>query len=163
MKNDTTAVTTAKPLFPSNQFLQNHFGDDKALEFNPHRGEIPTQLYNELRRRFEDVFFSLPIHIMRDMNRSGVGFSHVYVFRDGAFGDWVDPALDKQGFEKFSPESTMELCLEFSHYCQQDDVRQGRWWQWQVDGTSVWLEVIPEAIAAGKNKPLTLAELLGKA
>lgn len=100
---------------------------------------------------------------MKKMDRSEVGFSRVYVFRDGAFGDWVDLALGNQGFEKLLPRATAELCVEFSHYCQQDDVRLGKWLQWQVDGTSVWLEVIPAAIAAGKNKRRTLADILGKA
>jgi hypothetical protein len=163
MKNNTTAGPTAKPLFPSDQFLRNHFGDDMALEFNSHRGEIPTQLHNELRRRFKHVFFSLPVHFMQEMNRSEGGFSRAYVFRDGAFGDLVNLALDQQGLPELSPRATAELCVEFSHYCQQDDVGQGKWWRWQVDGTSVWLEVIPAAIAAGKNKRRTLADILGKA
>lgn len=160
MKHITDTAPTGKLLFPSDQFLKKYCGDDKALDFNPQRGEIPTQLHDELRRRFEYVFLALPVHFIKAMNREGKGFSRVYIYNDGEFGDWVDLALDHQGLPGFSSEATSDLCTEFCDNRKAATIHDDHWWHWEVVDNSVWVEVIPEAIAAGKNKRCTLAQLL---
>jgi len=156
-----TQPTTTEALFPSTQFLQTHFGDNLPVPFNPHRGEVASQLHDVLRHLIASVLLTGPVHLLKAMNHKGGDSQPVTVFQNGQLAQWVDPALEGRGLQReLSVLATTKLCDELIAYCQKPAVRYGMWWQWEVYERSVWIEVTPDAIAAGKNRPRTLAEIL---
>lgn len=160
MTNETAQSPTNSQIFPSEQFLNKYFAPDVALDFNPHRGEIPTRLHEELRRCIQLIFLSLPMYQLKATYRANEDLKRVYVYEAGQLADWIDSALNQRGLPEFTPEANAELMVELSNYCLHLMTDSHQWWQWKVEGDSIWLEVIPEAIAAGENKRRTLADIL---
>jgi hypothetical protein len=159
--NDHNTDVPKKYDFPSRQFFQKHFGPDLDLDFNPHRGEVATKLHTELRRAFSLVLLSLPVYRLKDMNRAQIPFEPVFVFQQRELSAWVDPALAEKGLPELSGEAIAELFTELTTHCKKEEVRYGEWWHWETDDSSVWVEVTPDAITAGKNRRRTLSDLLG--
>jgi hypothetical protein len=130
---------------------------------NPHRGEITSELYFDLRGLFDGVLRCLPRHILNKQLLVGEALAPVYVFKDGKPADWVDPVLEMRGLMlELTPEAFSELSSEFIRHGAADAFHQQQWWRWCFQGNSVWVEIIPEAIAAGKHKPRSLSKIMGK-
>ena len=160
MEDANTTHTSSRSCFPSEKFLQKYFGDDKIVEGNSHRAEIDTALYPLLRDVFDLVLLNGPVQLLKLQNRSGEEFQSVYIFSVFKPTPWVLEELADR-YIAINPDSKMsrELCAE----CMVQVALMPpphSWWRWQISLDSIWVEVIPEAIAAGKNKRRTLAELL---
>lgn len=160
MEDATTTYTLRRKSFPSDSFLQTYFGEGTIVAGNPHRGEINTSVYTLIRDEFDLVLLTGPVYMLKDQNRSGEEFQSIYIFKDSQPTPWVLEQLADRCIA-MNPDSEMSQAL-----CAECIVLQAlappphSWWQWQVSSDSVWIEVIPEAIAAGKNKRRTLSEVL---
>lgn len=160
MEDANTTHTSSRSGFPSEKFLRKYFGEDKIVAGNPHRAEIDTALYTLLRDDFDFVLLTGPVHLLKLQNRSGEEFQSVYIFNVFKPTPWVLEELADR-FIDINPDSEMsrELCAEFMVHVASKPPPQS-WWRWQISLDSIWVAVIPEAIAAGKNKRRTLAKLL---
>jgi len=146
--------------FPSDEFCLKHFGADVTVRGNPHRGEVSAGLYSELRYLFDGVLRCMPGHILQRANSAGKECEPVFVFKDGLPADWVDPVLERRGLMlELSSSAWPELAKEFIGHCVAGAFHQREWWQWCTTDTSIWIEVIPEVVASGKNKLKSLDEL----
>ena len=162
MADTNTTHTSSKSCFPSENFLRKYFGEDKIVAGNPHRAEIDTALYTLLRDDFDFVLLTGPVHILKQQNRLGEEFQPVYIFNVFKPTPWVLEALADKYID-IDPDS--EMCSELCAECMVQVALKPpphSWWRWKISVDSIWVEVIPEAIAAGKNKRCTLAELLKK-
>lgn len=160
MEDANTTHTSSKSCFPSENFLRKYFGNDKIVEGNPHRAEIDTALYALIRDDFYFVLLTWPVHMLKNQNRSGEEFQSIYIFKDSQPESWVLEALADRYID-MDPDS--EMSRELFAECKAQLALKPpphSWWQWKISIDSIWLEVIPEAIAAGKNKRRTLAEVL---
>lgn len=156
MRQAEDALTAYRETFPSDTFLQKHFGENIVVEGNPNRGEISEELYPSLRRLFDGVLRSMPKHILSVSD----GSDSIHVFRDGVAAPWVDPELERRRLMiELSPTAFLELCREFIHHCQAGPFLGDEWWRWQTDGDSIWVE----KIAGVTRQRRTLADVLGEA
>ncbi len=160
MEDANTTPIASRSCFPTENFLRKYFGEDKIIVGNPHRAEIDTALYALLRDDFDFVLLNWPVHILKQQNRSGEEFQPVYIFNVFKPTPWVLEALADR-YVDIDPDSEMsrELCTECMAQVALKPPPHS-WWRWKTSVDSIWVEVIPEAIAAGKNKRRTLAELL---
>ena len=161
MEQNSEASALFRTTFPSDDFLNKYYGKDYAVAGNPHRAEIDTRLFREIRRLFDGVLLCGPGHFM---SASEPDFERVYVFENGLFASWVDPVLVDRSPESALPlEAQRELCEEFIQHYFAGAFHQREWWQWRVDGDSIWIEVIPEALVDGRPRRKTLDELFDEA
>ena len=161
MQQYKAAFDRYRASFPSDAFMKKYFGKNVSIAGNPHRAEVDTELYVRIRDVFDFVLRCAPRHRLRAEywdERPGM----VSIFTDGVPADWVEPALETHGLLVRLPAVAFrELCQEFIAHYQARAFHQHEWWRWQVEGESMWVEVIPEAIAAGKHK-LKLSDVMGK-
>lgn len=163
MKHNEEAYRKYQDNFPSTEFLKKHFGPTFIIPGNPHRGTVSTDLYTGLRRVFGEELLDIPECKLELQNSANAGFTPVYVFKEGTPESWVDDQLERRGLMvKLDAEAFRELCAEFIVHFQNGAFENSDWWHWRCEGNSIWVEVIPEAIATGKNieQPGSLMELL---
>ncbi len=140
--------------FPSNNFLNKHFGESVIIKGNLHRGEVNHDLYNWLRKLFDGVLRLAPRHILRTLPNA----DRVYIFENGAPASWVDLELESRGLMKeLSDKVFLELCREFIGHCQAGTFKSPDWYRWQTLDDSIWMEKVPGVV----RKRRILAEVLG--
>ena len=135
--------------FPSTKFLLLHFGNNVVIDGNPHRGEIDVELHSELRYLFDGVLRCLPKHILRNILRNDSSSSErVYVFKNGALADWVDPVLERRGLLiQLSDVAFQMLCREFIQHFKNGAFIELYWYQWRTDEhDSIWIEAKPGTV-----------------
>ena len=163
MNEREDAYTRYKNCFPSNEFLLKYFGENGMTASNPQRAKVSAERYAEVRYLFDYTLFCIPIHRLKAMNRAEKEFQPIYVFKDGQPAEWIDPELESGGLMTvLPPEAFLELGKEFILHCLAGAFLDREWWRWRTEESSIWIEVIPEAIAQGKNAPRSLAAILGK-
>lgn len=163
MEYNEEAYRNYEDSFPSTGFLKKYFGETFIIPENPIRGTVSTDLYTGLRRVFGQVLYDTPELKLDLQNSANKGFTSVYVFNDGTPEPWVDDQLERRGLMvKLSADAFRELCVEFIEHFQNGALKNSDWWRWRCEDNSIWVEVIPEAIAAGKNieQPRSLMDVL---
>jgi hypothetical protein len=149
--------------FPSSEFLQKYFGQDQSSELLFDGRATRVTLYTQLRRLFGEVLVDSPKLWLDLQNSANTGFTPIYVFTDGVPEPWVDDQLERQGLMlELSADAFRELGEEFMTHFRNGAFTGSNWWCWKCEGNSIWVEVIPEAIAAGKHiePPRSLMEVL---
>lgn len=157
MKHNRDAYDHYRATFPSDAFLGTYFGANCLVPGNLNRGKEISWLYAELRYLFDGVLRCGPGH---QLSALAPDFAPVYVFRDGVVAPWVELAIKGESLcLAISPDSWLELCQTFISHCVADAFHEREWWQWQVEGDSVWIEVIQEALVDGRPRHRALEEL----
>ncbi len=163
MENNEAAYAVYKSSFPSDDWVRKYFGSDVVIPGNPHRGEVSTGLYDGLRRAFNSTLAYCPKRILKAMDGKRTGFKRVYVFKDGAPAEWVDPELESHGLMiELPPEAFEGLCREFITHYEAGALPSNDWLKWCAEGSSIWVEIRPEALVNGRIKRRSLADILGK-
>jgi hypothetical protein len=162
MEYSEAAGKVYKNSFPSDAWLLKYFGHDVIVPGNKHRGEVSTRLYDGLRHLFRGTFGDVK-YFLKTMDRTRAEFTPVSVFENGTPAPWVDPELESRGLTlELSEEAFQELCLEFITHFNAGALYAPDEWKWCAEGTSIWIEVIPEALVDGRFRRRKLADILGK-
>jgi hypothetical protein len=163
MKYNAEAYKNYLDNFPSTEFIKKYFGQDQSGELLFDGRATPRTLYAEVRRQIGQILYHSPKLWLDLQNSANEGFTPIYVFRDGTPEPWVDDQLERQGLMlELSAEAFHELGEEFIAHFRNGAFAGRDWWCWKCEGSSIWAEVISEAIAEGKHirRPHLLMDVL---
>lgn len=154
------ALNEFRTSFLSDEFLESFFRSNELLidlQSDEQKSCQPTDPYFVVRRFYWHLLCTSPLTIFfrKEAASDSVDVEPVFVFKDGKVSEF----LIKRASECYGLDLTRlnfdenRLCHEFIDWLEKESSFSSEdWWQWRVEGDSVWIECRPVALSKRREK-----------